>query len=123
MGMLTGKTGPGVVAGILGLALHGAAFAQSSSAQSPQAPSTAPLTDRTPGATESAGRPAFLQLRYNEDWGFLRDESKRSDPLDPIKYIPLGHEGWYVTVGGELRLYYENFRNETWGSEPADDNG
>jgi hypothetical protein len=52
MGMLAGKTGLGVVAVFLGLALHGAAFAQSSSAQSPQAPSTAPLTDRTPGATE-----------------------------------------------------------------------
>src|SRR5262245_3183869 len=123
MGMPADITGLGVVAGILVLALHGAAFPQSSAAQSPQAPSTAPLIDRTPGAMESAGRPAYLQLRYNEDWSFFRDESKRGDPLDRIKYIPLGREGWYVTVGGEVRLYYESFRNETWGSEPVDNNG
>jgi Alginate export len=123
MHILAGKTRLGAVAIFLELALHITACAQNSTPQSPQAPSTAPLTDRTPGATGSAGRPAYLQLRYDEDWSFLRDESKRSDPLDCIKYIPLGRENWYVTLGGELRLYYENFRNETWGSEPADDNG
>jgi hypothetical protein len=123
MGVLAGKTGFGAIAVFLGLALNGAAFAQSGDTQTSQAPSAAPLTDRTPGATESAGRPAYLQLRYNEDWSFLRGESERRDALDRIKYIPLGREGWYVTVGGEARLYYENFRDEVWGGEPADNNG
>lgn len=100
-----------------------ATFAQSNGPQPPQAPSSAPLTDRTPGAMASADRPAYLQLRYNEDWSFLRDATKRGDSLDPVKYIPLGRDGWYVTVGGEVRLYYENFRNEDWGSEPANNNG
>src|SRR5215510_3735560 len=118
-----GQTGLGTIAVTLGLVLNSIAFAQSGAAQAPQAPSTAPLTDRTPSATWSEGRPAYLQLRYNEDWSFLRDESKRSDALDRIKYIPLGREGWYATLGGELRLYHENFRNETWVSEPADNNG
>src|SRR5262245_50328257 len=123
MRALAGKTGFGAIAVFLVVALNGAAVAQSGATQTSQTPSTAPLTDRTPGATESAGRPAYLQLRYNEDWSFLRDKSKRSDPLDRIKHIPLGREGWYVTVGGEGRLYYESFRNETWGSEPVDNNG
>ncbi len=105
------------------IALRVAVPAQGNGATSEQAPTPAPLTDRTPGATASADRPAFLQLRYNENWSFLRDPSKRSDPLDPIKYIPLGCEGCYLTIGGEVRLYYENFRNETWGSEPEDKNG
>jgi hypothetical protein len=81
------------------------------------------LTGRTPGAAEGTGRPAYSQLRYNEDWSFLRDESRRTDYLDRLKYISLGREGWHVTVGGEMRLYYENFRNETWGSDPADASG
>src|SRR5262249_49300902 len=121
--MPAGKTGLRAAAVILGFAFAVTAFAQSGNAQSSQAPSTAPLTDRTPDAAESTGRPAYLQLRYNEDWSFLRDESRRTDYLDRLKYISLGREGWYVTVGGEMRLYYENFRNETWGSEPADASG
>jgi len=68
MPVLASKTGFVAVAVFLGWALSISAFAQSSTAQSPQAPTTAPLTDRTPGATESAGRPAYLQLRYDEDW-------------------------------------------------------
>jgi hypothetical protein len=121
--MPAGKTGLRAAAVFLGFAFSVTAFAQRGNAQSSQAPSTAPLTDRTPGAAEGTGRPAYLQLRYNEDWSFLRDESRRTDYLDRLKYISLGREGWYVTVGGEMRLYYENFRNETWGSEPADASG
>ena len=123
MRLLSGQAGFWRAAVCAGLMLNAAAFGQTSGTQSPPAPSPAPLTDRTPGATESAGRPAYLQLRYDEDWSFLGDKSKRSDWLDPIKYVSLGREGWYVTVGGEVRLRYENFRNETWGSEPADNNG
>lgn len=123
MCVLASKTAFGAAAVFLWLALSIAAFAQSGGAQAPQAPSPAPLTDRSPGSTGSEDRPAYLQLRYKENWSFLRDESKRDDSLDRIKYIPLGRENWYVTVGGEVRLYYENFRNETWGAEPEDDSG
>lgn len=123
MCLLSGKAGFWVAVVIAGLTLNAYAFGQNNGAQQTQARSPVPLTDRTPGATESAGRPAYLQLRYNEDWSFLRDPSKRTGSLDRIKYLPLGRENWYLTVGGEVRLYYENYRNELWGSEPADDNG
>jgi len=54
----------------------------------------------------------------------MRDPSQRTDYLDPIKYIPLGHrEDWYLTLGGEARPYYEWFRNEDWGDAPEDRNG
>src|SRR5262245_53557860 len=78
------------------LTVNVAAFGQSNGEQPTQAPSPAPLTDRPTGAAEGAGRPAYLQLRYNEDWSFLRDESKRSDALDRIKYIRTRHLTLYL---------------------------
>ena len=54
----------------------------------------------------------------------MRDQSHRTDYLDPIKYMPLGHrEDWYLTLGGEARPYYEWFRHEDWGDAPEDPNG
>src|SRR4028118_2064114 len=66
---------------------------------------------------------AYKQLRYDEDWSYLKDKSKRRDYADRLKYISLGKENWYLTIGGEARLMYESFRNENWGSSPKDDNG
>ena len=84
-----------------------------------------PAPSPTPPTAEGAPiRPAYKQLRYDEDWSLLRDPSQRTDYLDPIKYISLGHrEGWYVTLGGEARPYYEWFRNEDWGEAPEDLSG
>jgi hypothetical protein len=65
MRAFAGNTGLGVIAVFLGVAFNGAAFAKSGATQPSQAPSAAPLADRTPGATESAGRPTYLHLRYN----------------------------------------------------------
>src|SRR3981081_2408871 len=49
-------------------------------------------------------RPAYTPERYDEDWSFLRDASKRTDLFDPIKWIPLLKDGaWFLTLGGELR--------------------
>ena len=48
--------------------------------------------------------PAYSLLRENEDWSFLRDTSLRQDIWDPLKYIRLGSEDWYLTIGGEVRL-------------------
>src|SRR5262245_57187364 len=79
-----------------------------SQTQSPPQPSstTQPMPKAEP-------RPDYKQLRYDEDWSLLRDRSQRTDFLDAIKYIPLGHrEDWYLTLGGEVRPYYEWFKNE-----------
>ena len=68
--------------------------------------------------------PPFKQLRYEEDYGYLRDERRRTEPTDRLKYIPLNRAGdWYLSVGGELRLRYERFTNDAWGAAPADGGG
>ena len=87
-------------------------------AQTPTPTPTPPTSERT------TIPPAYKQLRYDEDWSLLRDPSQRTDYLDPIKYIPLGHrDDWYLTLGGEVRPYYEWFKNEDWGEAPEDLSG
>jgi hypothetical protein len=60
----------------------------------------------------------YSLLRENEDWSFLKDPSLRQDFWDPIKYIPLGEDGWYVTIGGEIREVFERVGNDNWGKQP-----
>jgi Alginate export len=57
-------------------------------------------------------------LRENDDWSFLADPSLRSDFWDPIKYIPLGCEACYVSLGGEIRQVFEQVANDNWGKQP-----
>lgn len=78
----------------------------------------------TPTPTEFRP-PPFLQLRYLEDYSYLRDKSLRREPLDRLKYVPLRKErdDWYLSIGGEVRQRYEAFRNDNWGRAPADSNG
>ena len=49
----------------------------------------------------------YSLLRENEDWSWLANPALREDYLDPIKYLPLGRNGWYVTLGGEIREVLE----------------
>ncbi len=68
--------------------------------------------------------PPFKQLRYDESYAYLRDDSRRSDYLDAIKFIPLGpNRDCYLTLGGEIRERYEYYHNSSWGRGPQDDNG
>src|SRR3981081_2845732 len=61
-------------------------------------------------------RPAYTLERYDEDWSFLRDASKRTDLFDPIKWIPLGdRESWVLPLGGELRERFQDVRNPAFG--------
>src|ERR1041385_4482894 len=54
--------------------------------------------------------PPYKLLRYDEDYSYLKDPTRRTDIWDPVKYIPLGsREGWYLSLGGEMRLRYEFF--------------
>lgn len=67
-------------------------------------------------AEEGPGRPAYQSSRFDEDWSALRDPAKRTDPFDPIKFIPLNVDGsWYATLGGELRERFESSRNPLFG--------
>jgi hypothetical protein len=75
-------------------------------------------------STEPASaRPQYQSLRYEEDWSALRDPSVRTDFWDPVKYIPLRTDGWYLSLGGEGRVRYEAVRNAAFGSGPQDSNG
>jgi len=68
--------------------------------------------------------PAYKSLRYDETWTSLRDPAKRTDWLDPIKYVRLDDEGdAYLTLGGEIRERYELFDDYLWGDGPQDDDG
>src|SRR6202171_6431165 len=61
-------------------------------------------------------RPVYTLERYDEDWSFLRDASKRTDLFDPIKWIPFGdRESWFLTLVGELRERFQDVRNPAFG--------
>lgn len=74
-------------------------------------------------ARADGSRPAYSSSRFNEDWSVLRDPSLRSDPFDPIKWIPLNEDGsWYATLGGELRARYESSNKPVFGLGAPDQN-
>ncbi len=72
-------------------------------------------------AAEPPDRPAFRSFRYDDDFTPLRDPALRTQPLDALKYIPLGeaeNEGDfvpYVCIGGEARTRYDYFKNPGFG--------
>lgn len=68
---------------------------------------------------QDPARPQYLDLRYDEDWSHIRD-SKTHDFLDGIKYLPWGPEGFYTTLGGEVRLRYDNWKDANFGYAPAE---
>src|SRR6266540_3797213 len=88
-------------------------------------PSGVPETAPPAEAKGDAPRPPpYLQLRYDEDYSFLNDPARRTDFLDPLKYIPLDGSGeFYLGFGGEARERYEYFHNSLWGQGPQDDDG
>src|SRR3989449_9669859 len=75
-------------------------------------------------STPPVSMPPFKQLRYDENYAYLRDPSQRADYLDTIKFIPLNTNGdLYLTLGGEIRERYEYYHHSLWGRGPQDDNG
>ena len=78
---------------------------------------------------EQTAQPHYKLLQSEEDWSFLTDKSKQSDYLDSIKYIRLrgnrakNYDDWFLTLGGEIRPFYENFRSENFGQSVPDNNG
>src|SRR5437899_463389 len=67
--------------------------------------------------------PAYTSVRWSEDYSYLKDASKRTDFFDPIKYIPLGADDFYLSVGGQVRERYEYFNHNNFGAGPQDENG
>ena len=59
----------------------------------------------------------YSLLRENEDWSWLANPALREDYADPIKYLALGRNGWYVTLGGEMREVLEQVINDNFGKQ------
>ena len=71
-----------------------------------------PVAHPEEGAASSAPaqRPVPKMNRWQEDWSALSDPSLRTEPLDDLKYIPLGSampEG-YLSLGATLRERFES---------------
>lgn len=77
------------------------------------------------GAGTAQTAPQLYPLpRYEEDWSFLRDPSRRVDFWDPVKFIPLRSDGdRFLSLGAEARLTYERFRNTNFGLSAQDPDG
>src|SRR5579862_4129032 len=73
-------------------------------------------TDQTVSTLEPVR--TYTLLGEDEDWSFLKDPSLRQDPWDPLKYIPLGPDGWYLSIGGGMREALEQVGNDNWGKQP-----
>jgi hypothetical protein len=80
-----------------------------------------------PGSQAAAGSNLqnYKLLRYDEDYSYLKDPSRRTDPLDILKYIPLDDWGddYYLSLGGTARPRFEFDQNPFFGSAPANTHG
>ena len=67
--------------------------------------------------------PPFKQLRYDEDYSFLKRDSS-GDWYRTTKFNALSkNKNAWVSIGGDIRYQYQWFNNENWGSYPADNDG
>jgi len=76
-------------------------------------------------AAESSEAALYKKVRQDEDWSYLRHNPGRNpDYVDKVKYIPLrNEEGWYVSLGGDVRERYELLDHPLWGQGQTDTNG
>jgi hypothetical protein len=104
------------------------------SGRSARAQSTLPAGgDSSSGAGDrSAAAPIAMQpkpsaystVRWDENYSYLKDPDRRTDFLDPIKYMPLNERGdFYVSLGGQIRDRYEYFSHSSFGAGPQDRDG
>ena len=68
-------------------------------------------------------RPAFQDLRFDEDWRALADPNTLAsrDPFDPVKWITFGEHA-ALSLGGQVRLRLEGWDGFSFGA-PVDDDG
>jgi hypothetical protein len=85
--------------------------------------STAVVAQPAVEAVQGNRRPEYQSMRYEEDWSVLCDHSLRTDFWDPVKYLELSEDGWFLSLGGEGRLRYEAVQNAAFGAGPQDENG
>jgi Alginate export len=62
----------------------------------------------------------FAFFRYDDDFTYLSDPSKRVSWYDKIKYIPLGNDpSHYLSIGGDLRERVESYSDGYFGLADA----
>jgi hypothetical protein len=69
------------------------------------------------------GPSPYRTERWDEDYSSLADPAYRTAPLDRLKYIPLGWDGGYLSLGGQARYRYDYFNNANFGRGAQDENG
>jgi hypothetical protein len=82
-------------------------------------------------ATVCLAAPALAQYesadykleRWDEDYSYLGRVKSENDFFDPIKYIPLEHDEWYLSFGGQERYRFDYFNNSAFGSGTQDETG
>ncbi|MBI1685696.1 alginate export family protein [Caulobacter hibisci] len=72
-----------------------------------------------PGAALAAERPAIKVNRWQEDWSVLADPARRTEPLDGLKYVPLGPDA-HLSLGLTLRERLELGDAPTFGEDAPD---
>lgn len=71
----------------------------------------------------SQNRLAFRSLRYDEAYSASKIDSN-ANFMDRIKFIPIGRDSSFaLSVGGEIRLQYQYFKDENWGDTTNDRDG
>src|SRR5258708_30059666 len=74
---------------------------------------------RSQADSSCPSEPRYSNVRYDDDFSYLRDPACRKDFWDPLKYIPLNAQGdWYISLGGEILERYERFHNHVLGQQP-----
>lgn len=70
------------------------------------------------------GPPPYELLRQDEDYRYLSNPACSNDEWDRFKYVRLGSDAdTFFTLGGEVREWYEGYRNANWGYGSQDTNG
>ena len=92
--------------------------------QAAQATQTAQATPPVQAApttpTCSAKRPVVLFNRWQEDWSVLKNPCVTREPLDGLKYIPLGsNPDSYLSLGANLRERLEVSESPLFGLSPS----
>ena len=81
------------------------------------------LSDPKSGAsaqTCSVKRPVVMFNRWQEDWSVLKDPCVPREPLDGLKYIPLGgNPNTYLSLGANLRERVEVSETPLFGLSPS----
>src|SRR5262245_19419271 len=64
-----------------------------------------------------APAPPYRLYRYDQDYRYLADPSRRISAIDGLKYIPLNDSDpdTYLSLSGESRTRYEYTRNPGFG--------